>query len=307
VLLRRHNLNLVPILRELLRTCSVSRTAEAVGLSQSSVSAALARLRAIFDDDLLVPDGRNLVLTARGAELIEPAERAVAELEALLQPRRFDPAHQARQFVIATADYVSMLLAAPITAKLAELAPRSSVAFIDVPATLVSELQQGAIDFAILPEGYGLERHDRLARLRLFSDENVVIASRTLRPFTGPLTIEAYRAAQHAAFQMSRRVDPILAEAALPPPPQAPQSLVMVQQFSSLPAIVESTACLAVVQRRLAQRLRQLYAIDLFPLPFEHDPLHISAYYSNTSAYDPGHRWFLDLLASIAPDDDPGQ
>ena len=86
LLLRRHNLNLLPILRELLRTRSVSRTAEIVGLSQSAVSAALARLRETYNDDLLVMVGRRLELTEKGAQLIEPTERACLEVEGLLRP-----------------------------------------------------------------------------------------------------------------------------------------------------------------------------------------------------------------------------
>ena len=35
MLLRQHNLNFIPVLRELLRTQSVGRTADAVGLSPS--------------------------------------------------------------------------------------------------------------------------------------------------------------------------------------------------------------------------------------------------------------------------------
>ena len=60
------NLGLISIsLRELLRTRSVSRTAEIVGLSQSAVSAALARLRETYNDDLLMMVGRRLELRIR--------------------------------------------------------------------------------------------------------------------------------------------------------------------------------------------------------------------------------------------------
>jgi DNA-binding transcriptional LysR family regulator len=302
VLLRRHNLNLVPILRELLRTRSVSRTAESVGLSQSAVSAALARLRAIFNDELLVISGRNMMLTARGAALLEPTERAVAELEALLQPPTFNPALQTRQFVVATADYVSMLMASRVAAHLAHAAPRASVAFIDVPPTLVSELQQGVIDFAILPEGVGLEAHDRLDQVHLFADETVVIASRRLRPFTGSLTVDAYQQAPHAAFQMSRRVDPHIVATDFTRQPDQQHNLVFAQQFSSLAAIVENSPCVALIQRRLAERLQQLYDIELFTPPFPHDPLRIGICFSRAAAVDPGHRWFLEVLTAAVPD-----
>ncbi len=50
------DLNLIPPLLALLQEQSVTRAAERIGLSQPAMSHTLARLRALFDDDLLVAD-----------------------------------------------------------------------------------------------------------------------------------------------------------------------------------------------------------------------------------------------------------
>ncbi len=302
MLLRRHNLNLLPILRELLRTKSVSRTAERVGLSQSAVSASLGKLRAIFDDELLVLVGRRMELTPRGAALVEQTERAFGEMEALLQPPTFDPAKETRRFVIACADYISLLMAPRATALMFEEAPRASLAFIDVPPAVVPELLQGRIDAAIIPEGAGIAATEKIERTLLFEDETVVIASRRLRPFKGELTLKAYKAAQHVMFQISPRVDPKIAVVGLSEVGIEQHNLVLVQQFSALPAIVESTACLALVQRRLAERYRRQYAIELFRPPFPLSPLRICLFYTRATAKDPAQRWMRDLLARARPD-----
>ena len=73
--------NLVVPLWALLHEQSISRAAQAVGLAQSSMSHALARLRSHYDDPLLVPSGRQMVLTERGRALIEPVELAVSHLQ----------------------------------------------------------------------------------------------------------------------------------------------------------------------------------------------------------------------------------
>src|SRR5215813_12346573 len=70
------NTNLVVALHALLEEQHVSRAAHVAGLGQSSMSYALARLRAHFDDRLLVPDGRRMVWF-RGA-----IQRAIAEARA---------------------------------------------------------------------------------------------------------------------------------------------------------------------------------------------------------------------------------
>ncbi len=63
VSLESTNLNLIPVLRALLREESVVGAAKQVSLSQPAVSGALARLREVLDDPLLVRVGRSMRLT----------------------------------------------------------------------------------------------------------------------------------------------------------------------------------------------------------------------------------------------------
>lgn len=70
------DLNLVVALDILLQERSVSRAAERLKLSQPAVSAALARLREYFADDLLVSIGRSMIPTAY-AESLWPIARGL--------------------------------------------------------------------------------------------------------------------------------------------------------------------------------------------------------------------------------------
>jgi DNA-binding transcriptional LysR family regulator len=302
MLLRRHNLNLLPILRELLRTRSVSRTAERVGLSQSAVSAALARLRETFGDELLVMVGRRLELTARGAALVEQTERANAELEALLQPVRFDPATLSRRFVVAGADYAALLVAPRLAALLAAEAPLASAHFTDTPDNVAAEALRGRVDALIVPEGPG-EARAMLKATPLWRDEMVVIAARERRPFAGPLTREAYLAARHAMFRMSPRNEATHALLGLKQLGVEQRDVVMVQQFATLPAVVEASGCLALIQRRLAERFAACHAIEIHAAPFDLPPLKICAYWPPAMERDPAHAWFRSLLLQARPAD----
>ena len=296
MLLRRHNLNLLPILRELLRTRSVSRTAETVGLSQSAVSAALARLRETFDDELLVMRGRRLELTEKGAQLVEQTERAYLEVEALLRPAQFEPALETKRFMVATADYVSFLLAPKLTTLLAERAPGASVHFIDIPPDVAHELLRGSIDAIVVPADTAEGLYDPGCSAELFDDEMVVISSRRRRSFEGPLTREIYENGRHAMFQMSPKIETTHQILGIRERGISQQSVVIVQQFLALPAIVEASDCLAVVQRRIAERFSEAYDIEILPSPFEMARLHITAYWSRSLHRDPSHQWFRNLL-----------
>lgn len=70
------DLNLLVALDALLTERSISRAGERLHLSQPATSNALARLRTYFDDELLVQQGRTMVLTPRAEGLLDPCARS---------------------------------------------------------------------------------------------------------------------------------------------------------------------------------------------------------------------------------------
>ncbi|MFX7922482.1 LysR family transcriptional regulator, partial [Acinetobacter baumannii] len=73
--------------------------------SQPAVSHALAHLRELFGDPLLVRRGGKLALTARARELSQPLEDVLDQLGALLAPPAFDAAAAQRVFRLVMSDY----------------------------------------------------------------------------------------------------------------------------------------------------------------------------------------------------------
>ena len=66
------DLNLIKVFDALLETRNVSRAADALGVSQSAVSHALARLRTLVGDPLFVRTGNRMEPTPRAQRLAEP-------------------------------------------------------------------------------------------------------------------------------------------------------------------------------------------------------------------------------------------
>ncbi len=73
--LRRLDLNLLVTLDVLLTEHNVTRAAERLNFSQPSVSVHLAKLRAIFDDPLLLPGPRGMRPTARAEGPSTPSKK----------------------------------------------------------------------------------------------------------------------------------------------------------------------------------------------------------------------------------------
>ncbi|MGL4775357.1 MAG: LysR family transcriptional regulator, partial [Aeromonas veronii] len=101
--LARLDLNLLAVFDMLMQERNVTRAAERLHLSQSTVSHALGRLRVALDDPLFVMSRREMMPTERAKALAGPVRQALAMLEqGLRQAKGFDPATARRIFRIAT-------------------------------------------------------------------------------------------------------------------------------------------------------------------------------------------------------------
>ncbi len=103
--LRGLDLNLLVALDVLIDERNVTRAADRLNLSQSGMSTALARLRNFFDDQLLVPLGRKMVLTPLAQTLVDPVREIVLRTHTLIDTTPgFNPAIATRRFTIMCSD-----------------------------------------------------------------------------------------------------------------------------------------------------------------------------------------------------------
>ncbi|MDH0738501.1 LysR family transcriptional regulator [Achromobacter spanius] len=106
--LRGVDLNLLVTLLVLLRERSVSKAAQCLYLGQPAVSGALARLRELFQDDLLVRTQGGMLPTPRGLELQSQLLPVLAEMQSvILQTPTFDAASSERRFTIGVMDWAN--------------------------------------------------------------------------------------------------------------------------------------------------------------------------------------------------------
>ena len=165
------DLNLLPPLEALLRRRNVTRAAAEVGLSQPAMSRALGRLRAIFDDPLLVRTGGRLAPTPLGEALAHKAAAALDGLRGLFRPEDFDPSTLKRTIRLAAADAQTILLAPRLVARLAAEAPSVDLRFEPIGRDIVDRMERGHVDLCFataatpLPPGAVSEplARDRLA------------------------------------------------------------------------------------------------------------------------------------------------
>jgi DNA-binding transcriptional LysR family regulator len=297
--LRRVNLDLLPILHELLRTRSVTRTARSFGLTQPAVSRALRQLRAAFDDELLVSLGRDAQLTDRAEALAGPLHRALGEIDLLLRPATpFDPATEALHIVITTADYVSLLLAPPLAQICAANAPEVVFEFVNTPMRTAEDL--GRVDFLIAPRAFGERLGKRIGVMPLWRDDIVCIAPAANTAIPGRITPEDYQQTRHVGFQPNPAIPPNVRVLLQPTSIFETGGFCTVPDFLVLGAIVEKSDCIALVPRKVAQELIQSRALRLVEIDYSRTQIFIDAYWSLAASGKRGHLWFREILAEAA-------
>ena len=178
--LRRIDLNLLLTLQALLAEKHVTRAALRLYKSQPAVSHALAQLRDIFQDPLLIRQGGGMALTPRARELQQPLEAALGQLNALLHKGEFDASRAVRRFRVALSDYAAHLLLPPLLRQLRAQAPGIDMAISQASReAMLAQLADGEIDLAlgVFPDAPG-----DIKRETLFEEHFVSVADRRSLP-----------------------------------------------------------------------------------------------------------------------------
>ncbi len=295
--LRQIDLNLLVALDALLTERNVTRAGERLSLSQSAMSGALAKLRVLFDDELLVRVGRNLELTAHAEEIAGPVRQCLQQLEDLLNTKRsFEPQAESRVFQIAATDYAVLLMLGPLVKKLEELAPHISVRFVKLDSKARERLAAGDIDFSIMPEGVDTT----LPSVDLFKDPWVCILWDRHQTIGADLTLEHFMAQPHMAFVIGDEGHASIADEHLVRQGYQRNIVATTESFTNAPFLLQGTMMLAMVPQRLAERLRDAAHIRLMDIPMEVPSLAEKLIWNPRFTQSRPHIWMRELLVSIA-------
>jgi len=286
-------------LQALLREANVTRAAEALSLSQPTVSGRLARLRAVFDDPLLVPSttGRGMVPTELAVQLRPQVAAALQAMEQLLTPRRpFDPETSGRRFVIAIPENPAVMLMPDLIPRLQRQAPHLRVASVLPDRTsLAEDLEAGRVDLLIDAEGDVPD--DWMMRPLL--QERFATAQRRGHPRgVAPLTLDQFCAGDHILISADGGSFSGLVDGALAELGRQRRVTVSVQSYALAPLILAQSDGFCTLPRRLLARFGG--DLDVFAPPLDLPPIRIALHWHARSRHDAGHAWLRDQIVSAA-------
>ncbi|NYV73059.1 LysR family transcriptional regulator [Streptomyces sp. UH6] len=293
--LARLDLNLVVALRALLEERNVTRAGQRVGLSQPAMSAALARLRRHFDDELLSREGSQYELTALGRVLLDRTATAYDVLERLFTSQAdFDPATETREFRIVSSDYAVDVFGVEFARVVHEEAPGIRLHFTRTPLTVVDDTASllSASDGLLMPHGVisGFPATDLYEDRWVFvvADDHPSVEDRLTRRDLARLPWVTYQRTYDAPAV--RQLGMLGIE---------PRVEVSVDSFHTLPALVAGTRRIALVQARLARLLTPIAAVRVLDPPYEAVPLREALWWHPVHTHDAAHIWLRETAARV--------
>lgn len=291
------DLNLLVALDALLIECNVTRAAERTSVGQSTMSASLARLRKHFDDELLVRDGRRLVLTPFAESLAEPVREAISSVEAVLLGRTiFDPASEARSFTVVASDYVTLILLRPLLAQLVSDAPHVRLNIVPVMPDFMDQLRRAQIDILIMPSAIVGEQ--ALPHTRLFSEEFVLACARENSAVGNHVSAAEFAELPYVSYRSGPLAG--LAEKGLLEAGITPRTEVRTENIVMTPFLLSETGLVSLIHKRLGRLLSDYADLRLLEPPIPLSPVVEFMYWNPARTADPAHQWLRSRIVETA-------
>jgi DNA-binding transcriptional LysR family regulator len=292
--LSRVDLNLLVVLDALLAERHVSRAAIRLNKSQPAVSHALARLRHLLDDPLLVRRSGGLEPTARALEIAPALAETLDRMRHLLAPAGFDPAAERRTFRLAMSDYGAAVILPVLLPLIRAQAPHVDLVVSQASReVMVSQIVDGEIDlaFGVFP---GLDRSVRSHRL--FDERFACLADAASLGGRQAMDLAAYLERPHALVDL-RADRPSEIDAALVELGHKRRICLIIPHWGVAPYLIAGTDLVLTVASRILPARGN--GLCVFTPPFETPTFPFIQIWHKRRDADPAHQWLRAQLQHL--------
>ncbi|OKH54607.1 LysR family transcriptional regulator [Calothrix sp. HK-06] len=292
------DLNLLVAFEALFEERSVTAAAKRLYLGQPAMSAALRRLRILFNDELFIRIGREMQPTSKASAIAPGIFAALGQIRASIESSQsFDPSSAQRYFTIGSADYISFVILPKLLEYCRAKAPLLNFRMIGFDKDSVGEmLEQGTIHVAL---GVFPNPPRQTICVPLFQEHFIGIARQKHPAITDkPISLETFANLSHALVTIRQdatgEIDKILATHNL-----QRHILLTTPHMLVLPAIISSSDIVAAVPYRIGAHFSNNSSIKLFELPLEMQPWTVSMMWSQLTDKDDANHWLRETLKTV--------
>ena len=290
------DLKLLKVFDEVYKTRSVSRAAENVGVTQPSVSIALAKLRKHFQDPLFVRTSDGMQPTPYAAELIRPVRDGLGLLDGALRHRAtFDPLRSDRTFCLCLTDISQAVLLPTLLNHLKQAAPGIQLEIVPISSETPRMLESGDADLAI---GFMPQLEAGFYQQKLFEQRFVCVVREDHPRIRNRLTLKQFAEEDHVVVTTSATGHWIL-DKALEEKRVVRKVSVRLPDFLGLASIIAATDLLVCVPERLGEVIRQSAKVKLLPPPVELPTYLVKQHWHERYHHDAANSWLRGAVAGL--------
>ena len=302
--INRLNLNLLKALDAVLSEKSVSRAADKIFLSQPALSHALAQLREILEDDILVRSKKGMELTEFAVELAPEVKQIMGTIEALFtHTSEFDPINSDHTFNFALRNDVAGLSFIPPL--LAWIHDHNSNLKINVKHISqregLKQLESGDIDLFLSGEIPNKPRY--ILKKHVLTSKFACLV-RTSHPLTAnTMTLKNYLSYPHVVFSdhlLNQNISFI--DAPLQKRGFTRDIKLTLDIFTSLGLVLEKTNMISTMTEIQADIHVKQYDLKILPCPKELPKIEIKGYlyWHNRVNKQPALNWLINVFDTFS-------
>ncbi len=308
--LGRVDLNQLVHLDVLLREKSVTQAANHLGITQPAMSNSLKRLRALFDDPLLVRTSEGMAATELALAL-KPAIRDILyKIEQVIKPDKTFDLESQRIFRIMASDYAESTLIPYLLSEVRTLAPGVTLDILTPSDVSFEDVEQGRVDMAInrfdaIPQSF----HQKI----IWNDGFSCLMSRSnpLVHSDDGFSLERYLQANHiwvskTGFGIGVGVDPEdvqrlgWVDEALMKLGKKRRISVFTRHYQVAMLLAKQNDLIATLPTRAARLQSNNPDLVLLDPPFRIEPFELKMAWSPLLHHNGGHRWLRGIVAEVA-------
>lgn len=264
--MRDIDLNLLPALDALLAKRHVTHAADSLGISQSTMSGILARLRSQLDDPLLVRVGRVMTLTPRAVELQPEVRQILLSLRKIRAPQAKTDGKLKRHFSIMTSEFGLVLLLPGIFHKIITGYPDTTLDTVPIEQP-VESIFNGEVDICITGDRIegAAPRASDMVRTRTLMEEHYVAVADMGHPLSAVASLEEIGDFPRVSARFLQS-DHDAEEAAIPGISSRFPPACRVPGFLAIAPMIVGTPAIGLLPARLAAHIASQHPIKIITI-----------------------------------------
>lgn len=291
------------VLQVMLSTHSVTRSADILCMSSSSVSKTLSQLRTLLNDELFYRDGTQLIPTPYALKVAPTLNKIISNMNGLLNHSGFEAVEYSGLFSLSMRESSFDIFAPAITNIVTEQAPNAKIEIHSKEQLGFEALLNGQVDLIILPHDKSQPpSNDKQLVWETIIDDEMLCVMRADHPLAKQaLTIERYLEYKHIGI-FDKALNQPYFEQMLKQHHHARHTAIAVADFGSAATVCKNSDFLFTCSKAWFEVASQAQDLIAKPLPFDYGQVVYSMVFNKLALNEPALAWLFNNIRQALAD-----